>query len=160
MSTSLAELVPLEDTTLPVADRRQVRAYLRDVFGRHRKAFIVMLSLQCVSAAFGLVAPRLLGQIVDDVPAGTPGSHVDKLAAVIAVALVVQAVLTRAARYRGFVLGEQVLAELREDFVSDALALPIGVVESAGSGDLLTRTSRDIEQLGWSMRWAVPEWIV
>ena len=36
-SVELVEtLVPLEDTTLPVADRRQVRAYLRDVFGRHR----------------------------------------------------------------------------------------------------------------------------
>jgi ABC-type multidrug transport system fused ATPase/permease subunit len=34
------------------------------------------------------------------------------------------------------------------------------VVESAGSGDLLTRTSRDIEQLGWSVRWALPEWSI
>ena len=49
-------------------------------------------------------------------------------------------------------LGEQVLAELREDFVGNALALPIGVVESAGAGDLLTRTSRDVDQLGWSVR--------
>ena len=53
-------------------------------------------------------------------------------------------------------LGEEVLAELREDFVDDALALPVGIVESAGSGDLLTRTSRDVEQLGWSVRWALP----
>jgi ABC-type multidrug transport system fused ATPase/permease subunit len=33
-------------------------------------------------------------------------------------------------------------------------------VESAGSGDLLTRTSRDVEQLGWSVRWALPEWCI
>jgi len=69
-------------------------------------------------------------------------------------------VLTRYARYVSFVLGERVLAELREDFVQNSLALPIGVVESAGSGDLLTRTSRDVEQLGWSVRWALPEWII
>ena len=60
--------------------------------------------------------------------------------------------LTRYARYVSQVLGEQVLAELREDFVGNALALPVGVVESAGSGDLLTRTSRDVDQLGWSVR--------
>ena len=48
--------------------------------------------------------------------------------------------LTRYARYVSFVLGEQVLAELREDFVENSLALPVGTVESAGSGDLLTRT--------------------
>jgi ABC-type multidrug transport system fused ATPase/permease subunit len=58
------------------------------------------------------------------------------------------------------VLGEQVLAELREDFVGNTLALPVGVVESAGSGDLLTRTSRDVDQLGWSVRMALPEWTI
>ena len=52
------------------------------------------------------------------------------------------------------------LAELREDFVGNVLALPIGVVESAGSGDLLTRTGRDVDQLGWSVRWAMPEWTI
>ena len=71
--------------------------------------------------------------------------------------LVLQTVLTRYARYVSQVLGEQVLAELREDFVGNTLALPVGVVESAGSGDLLTRTGRDVDQLGWSVRWAMPE---
>ena len=33
-------------------------------------------------------------------------------------------------------------------------------MESAGSGDLLTRTSRDVDQLGWSVRWALPEWTI
>jgi ABC-type multidrug transport system fused ATPase/permease subunit len=36
----------------------------------------------------------------------------------------------------------------------------VGVVESAGSGDLLTRTGRDVDQLGWSVRWAMPEWTI
>ena len=52
------------------------------------------------------------------------------------------------------------LAELREDFVKQSLALPIGTVERAGTGDLLTRTSRDVEALGWSVRFAVPETII
>ncbi len=34
------------------------------------------------------------------------------------------------------------------------------MVESAGSGDLLTRTGRDVDQLGWSVRWALPEWTI
>ncbi len=68
--------------------------------------------------------------------------------------------LTRYARYRSFALGEQVLADLREDFVEQALALPVSTVERAGTGDLMTRTSRDIEALGWSVRFAVPEAII
>ena len=48
------------------------------------------------------------------------------------------------------------LAELREDFVDHTLSLPVGAVEAAGSGDLLTRTGRDVDQLGWSVRMAAP----
>ena len=107
-----------------------------------------------------LAAPRLLGDLVEAVENGTTTAHVDRIIALLAGFLVLQTVLTRYARYVSQVLGEQVLAELREDFVGNALALPVGVVESAGSGDLLTRTSRDVEQLGWSVRWALPEWTI
>jgi ABC-type multidrug transport system fused ATPase/permease subunit len=78
----------------------------------------------------------------------------------LAAFLLAQTVLTRYARYVSQVLGEQVLAQLREDFVGNTLALPVGVVESAGSGDLLTRTSRDVDQLNWSVRMALPEWTI
>ena len=150
----------LPDTTLPVATGAEVRAHLRTLFRRHRTAFLVALGLHCAAATAGLVAPRLLGEVVEAVERGTSTGHVDLLAGTIAAALCVQTVLTRAARYRSYVLGEEVLAETREQFVDAALALPLGTVESAGSGDLLTRTSRDVDQLGWSVRWAVPEWVV
>jgi ABC-type multidrug transport system fused ATPase/permease subunit len=150
----------MTDTRLPVADTPQVRAYVADLVRRHPRAIATMLGLHALAACFGLVAPRLVGQIVQDVRDGTTLGHVDLLAGIVAVAVVVQTVVTRAARYRSFVLGEEILAELREDFVENALALPVGVVESAGSGDLLTRTSRDIDQLGWSVRWALPEWVI
>ena len=52
------------------------------------------------------------------------------------------------------------LAELREEFVDNALALPIGTVERAGTGDLLSRTSRDVDALSRTVRFAVPETIV
>ncbi len=145
---------------LPVADDRQVRAYVVGLTRRHPRAIALTLSLHAGAALAGLVAPRLLGSIVESVQQGSTTGHVDRLAALIAAAVVVQTLLTRAARYQSFVLGEQVLAELREDFVANTLALPVGTVESAGSGDLLTRTSRDIEQLGWSVRWALPEWLI
>jgi ABC-type multidrug transport system fused ATPase/permease subunit len=155
---------PLEDgtpgETLPVAGRATVRAYLGALARRHRRALVVMLSLHALAALAGLVAPRLLGEIVEQVQDGTGVGTVDRLALAIALAIVAQTFLTRAARLRSFVFGEQVLAELRERFVQDTLTLPIGTVESAGSGDLLTRTSRDVEQLGWSVRWALPEWLI
>ncbi len=146
--------------SLPVADAGQVRSYVGELGRRHRRPLVAALVLHTAAALAGLVAPRLVGAIVEDVQAGTTVGHVNLLAAVIAGAVVLQTLLTRSARFRSAVLGEEILADLREDFVESSLALPVGVVESAGSGDLLTRTSRDVDQLGWSVRWALPEWTI
>lgn len=145
---------------LPVADGRAVRKYVGRLARRHPKMLYGALALHVAAALAALAAPRLLGDLVEAVEQGTTTQHVDKIVGLLAGFLVVQTVLTRFARYLSQVLGEQVLAELREDFVDNTLALPVGVVEDAGSGDLLTRTSRDVDQLGWSVRMALPEWTI
>ncbi|MCW2774384.1 MAG: yheI 2 [Nocardioides sp.] len=147
-------------THLPVADTGAVRRYALSIARRHPRMLYGALVLHVLAALAALAAPRLLGDLVQAVETGTTVGHVDKVVAMLAGFLVVQTVLTRYARYISQVLGEQVLAELREDFVGNTLALPVGVVESAGSGDLLTRTSRDVDQLGWSVRMALPEWTI
>jgi ABC-type multidrug transport system fused ATPase/permease subunit len=147
-------------TTLPVANGRQVRRYAVSLFRRHPRAIWAALGLHTLAAVASLAGPRLLGDLVQAVERGTTLAHVDKVVLMLVGFLAAQTLLTRYARYLSFVLGEKVLAELRQDFVENTLALPVGVVESAGSGDLLTRTSRDVEQLGWSVRWALPEWSI
>jgi len=147
-------------TALPVADSGSLRRYARDLARRHPRLLWSALLLHVAAALAALAAPRLLGDLVQAVDEGTTVGHVDRVVAALAAFLLAQTVLTRYARLTSQVLGEQVLAELREDFVENALALPVGVVESAGSGDLLTRTSRDVDQLNWSVRWALPEWTI
>ncbi len=147
-------------TSLPVADAPALRSYVRRLARRHPRMLWGAVALHGLAALASLAAPRLLGDLVESVETGTTTDHVDRIILVLAGFLVLQTVLTRFARYISQVLGETVLAELREDFVGNALALPVGVVESAGSGDLLTRTNRDVEQLGWSVRWALPEWSI
>jgi ABC-type multidrug transport system fused ATPase/permease subunit len=148
------------NTMLPVADSRSVRRYARDIARRHPRMLWGALSLHVLAALTALAAPRLLGDLVQAVEDGTTTAHVDRIIVILAGFLLATTVFTRFARYYSQALGEQVLAELREDFVGNALALPVGVVESAGSGDLLTRTSRDVDQLGWSVRYALPEWTI
>ncbi|WP_182524434.1 ABC transporter ATP-binding protein [Nocardioides dongkuii] len=147
-------------TALPVADTRSLRAYVRRLARRHPRMLYGAVALHVSAAVAGLAAPRLIGELVEAVETGTSLGHVDRVMMLLAGFVLLQTVLTRYARYVSQVLGEEVLAELREDFVGNALALPVGVVESAGSGDLLTRTSRDVDQLGWSVRWALPEWTI
>ncbi|HEX6247972.1 MAG TPA: ABC transporter ATP-binding protein [Nocardioidaceae bacterium] len=146
--------------TLPVADNRQVLRYTTKLLGQHRGAIVLAVVLNVAAALAALAGPRLLGNLVEAVERGTTLAYVNQTILVLAGFLLAQTVLTRYARYVSLVLGEEVLADLREDFVENTLAIPVGVVESAGSGDLLTRTSRDVEQLGWSVRWALPEWTI
>ncbi|ROR89351.1 ABC transporter ATP-binding protein [Nocardioides aurantiacus] len=147
-------------TTLPVAQGPQVRRYALDLARRHPRMLGAALFLHLCAALAGLAAPRLLGDLVEGVETGTTLAAVDRVGLLLAGFLVLQTVLTRFARYLSQVLGEQVLAELREDFVGHVLRLPLGTVEDAGSGDLLTRTGRDTDQLAWSVRWALPEWTI
>ena len=147
-------------TRLPVADSPALRRYVKQLARRHPRMLFGALALHVLAAVAALAAPRLLGDLVEAVEQGTTTGYVDRVLMVLAGFLVAQTVLTRYARYVSQVLGEQVLADLREDFVDNALSLPVGVVESAGSGDLLTRISRDVDQLGWSVRMALPEWTI
>jgi ABC-type multidrug transport system fused ATPase/permease subunit len=145
---------------LPVAGSAEIRQHARRLALRHPRNLLIALVLHVLAAVSGLAAPRLIGDLVEDVQHGTTAAKVNEVVVVIAVFIVAQSLLTRWARYRSFALGEQVLAELREEFVDNALALPIGTVERAGTGDLLSRTSRDVDTLSRTVRFAVPETII
>ncbi|MGW5561286.1 ABC transporter ATP-binding protein [Micromonospora sp. NPDC003944] len=147
-------------TGLPVADRRTVRRALRDLIGRHRRAVAVLLALHCAAAVAGLAPPWLLGAIVDRVTAGAGVATVDRLALAITGCVVASAVLTRYAQYAGHRFGERAIAELREEFVSRTLGLPVSVVERAGSGDLATRSSVDVATVGTTVREVVPTIVI
>jgi len=145
---------------LPVADAAQVRRYAKTLFRRHPRALALALGLHALAAIAGLGAPRLLGDLVQAVQDGTSTVTVDTVALAIAGFVLAQSVLTRYARLVSFRLGERVLAELREEFVRRVLALPLSTVERAGTGDLLTRTSRDIDALARTVRFAVPATLI
>ncbi|BCJ64508.1 ABC transporter ATP-binding protein [Polymorphospora rubra] len=145
---------------LPVADATQARAYARVLIRRHPRALAWALGLHALAAIAGLVAPRLLGDLVEAISRGTTSVTVDRIALAIGGFLVAQAVLVRFAHLASARLGERVLAELREEFVDRILAIPLSTVEKAGSGDLLTRTSRDVSALSKTVRFAVPETLI
>jgi ABC-type multidrug transport system fused ATPase/permease subunit len=146
--------------TLPIATGSDVRAKAREIFAVHRRAVTWMLALHTLAALAAVVGPRLLGSMVQSVRDGTTTGHVDRLAALLAVALAAQTVLTFIARRASFVLGETVFAELREGFLERVLRLPLSTVERAGTGDLVTRSTGDIEALARTVRFAVPEVLV
>ncbi|WP_328324345.1 MULTISPECIES: ABC transporter ATP-binding protein [unclassified Streptomyces] len=141
-------------SALPVATSRELRAYVRRAVLTNRAEFGLVIALQGCSAASGLFAPWLLGTLVADVTQGK--DTVERLVLLILGCLAGEAVLVRLAGYAAAALGEKILAALREEFVTDLLALPPEVVEDADSGDLITRTTRDVDLLSNAIRAAIP----
>jgi ABC-type multidrug transport system fused ATPase/permease subunit len=145
---------------LPVADAAAVRRYARTLFRHHPRALALALGLHATAAVTGLFAPWLLGGLVESLRRGTTALTVDRVAVAIGGFVLAQAVLMRFAHFASARLGESVLARLREEFVDRILAIPLSTVERAGTGDLLTRTSRDVSALSHSVRFAVPEILI
>lgn len=148
---------PESATTLPVGTPATVRSYAKELLRRHRRPFTVVTGLNTVAVVSSIVGPYLLGGLVEDLSKGVTDLHLERTAAVFAVALVVQTVVTRMMRLRSAMLGEEMLADLREDFLVRSVRLPPGVLERAGTGDLLSRITTDIDRLANAMREAVPQ---
>ncbi|RST12531.1 ABC transporter ATP-binding protein [Streptomyces sp. WAC05374] len=148
---------PESTTTLPVGTTATVRAYVTDLLRRHRTAFAVLVAVNAVAVVASMVGPYLLGALVDRLAAGTRDLNLPVTVGAFAAALVVQAVFVRLVRLRGAMLGEEMLADLREDFLVRSVALPPGVLERAGTGDLLSRITTDVDRLANAMREAVPQ---
>ncbi|MFE5804309.1 ABC transporter ATP-binding protein [Streptomyces sp. NPDC056491] len=148
---------PESAATLPVGTSATVRGYVRGLFRRHRRAFVVLVSVNAAAVIASMVGPYLLGRVVDDLSAGARELHLGRVALLFALALAVQTFFVRLVRLRGAMLGEEMLADLREDFLVRSVGLPPGVLERAGTGDLLSRITTDIDRLANAMREAVPQ---
>ncbi|WP_381562808.1 ABC transporter ATP-binding protein [Streptomyces eurythermus] len=148
---------PTTATTLPVGAAATVRAYVTELFRRHRRAFLLLIAVNTVAVIASMAGPYLLGGLVERVSDGTRELHLGLTAGLFVLALAAQAVFVRQVRLRGAMLGERMLADLREDFLVRSVGLPPGVLERAGTGDLLSRITTDIDRLANAMREAVPQ---
>ena len=147
-------------TALPIATSAQVKAEAGRLLHARRGSVAGSLLLHIGAALAGLAGPWLVGSLVDAVTEGTTTARVDVLAGLLAGFVLVQTVLTGAARKASFVIGEGVFADLRETFMQRVLALPLSTVERAGTGDLVSRTTGDVDTMARTVRFAVPETVV
>ncbi|MGW7257698.1 ABC transporter ATP-binding protein [Streptomyces sp. NPDC054834] len=148
---------PTTATTLPVGASATVRAYVAELFRRHRRAFGILIAVNTVAVVASMAGPYLVGGLVERVSDGARELHLGLTTGLFVLALTVQAVFVREVRLRGAMLGERMLADLREDFLVRSVGLPPGVLERAGTGDLLSRITTDIDRLANAMREAVPQ---
>jgi len=146
----------------PVADNHTVIAFFRGLVRDRKMEFFWLITLNGLAAAVSLVVPRLLGDLVDAVQAGATAetSRLDRLAVVIVAVVGAQALLTFLAQRISTIFGQDLLASAREYIVTTVLRLPLGRVEGASTGDLVTRVTRDVGTMSRSVQFGVPQAII
>ncbi len=151
---------PTTANTLPVGAPATVRAYVAELFRRHRRAFLLLITVNTVAVIASMAGPYLLGGLVERVVRRNAAARTPSGAHRRAVRRSPSS--SRPCSYArcgcaGAMLGERMLADLREDFLVRSVGLPPGVLERAGTGDLLSRITTDIDRLANAMREAVPQ---
>jgi ABC-type multidrug transport system fused ATPase/permease subunit len=149
-------MTPPTAATLPVAEMSSVRTHTAGLLRQHWRQLALVLGLQSLAAVAALAAPRIVGLLVDTVTQQGVVDRLNGLAVALAVAVAVQTVLTWFARRASFRMGEDFFAELREQFMTRVVSLPLSTVERAGTGDLVSRTTNDVEALSYVARFGIP----
>ncbi|GAA0586991.1 ABC transporter ATP-binding protein [Kribbella sandramycini] len=147
---------------LPIASRAAVRTTARRDLAADRRAVIGVVVVNALAAGAGLVAPWLLGRIIDTIRTGSGDvlGAVDKLALGALVFTVVQTVLSWWALKIGYRFGERTAARVRERFLQRTLALPPRVADHLPAGDLIARGNTDTSLVASTLRSALPEVLV
>jgi len=147
--------------TLPIATSATVREHAKVLLSHHRGPLTWVLSWHGIAALVALVGPWVVGQVVEEVTTADANlRRVDVLIGLLVLAILAQTVLTWVARRASFVLSERIFARLREDFITSSVRLPLSTVERAGTGDLVARTTNDIDSLAHIIRFGIPAIVV
>ncbi|GLY30717.1 ABC transporter ATP-binding protein [Kineosporia sp. NBRC 101731] len=145
---------------LPVVSGRVVATHLWRLLEGRRLQAAGILALFIAEAAIGLVFPLVIGNLVDTVSdtgrSGVTASFWWQVA-LLAAAAAAAAALALASAFALARVAETLIADLREQYVTAALALPRATVEDAGIGDVVTRASDDVSQVSESLPDIVPQ---
>ena len=117
-----------------------------------------VLGLTAVANLAGVAGPALIGAVVNAVASPTPGAgaRIDRAAVLYTLLVIAAAWLTWLTGSAAAAVGESALAELRTEVFDAALDLPPGVVERAGTGDLVSRLGGDVALLSQATTWTLP----
>ncbi|EQM34134.1 ABC transporter ATP-binding protein [Rhodococcus erythropolis] len=132
-------------SALPIASTTQtVRALIALLRPRGRALALTTVVLLSATAC-GLSTPALLGLMVDAVTEGKPFASLLRITAFMLGAAAAGVALTWWSTQLLANVAQNVLADLREDVFAATLAQPSSLVEDAGTGDLISRVSGDVE---------------
>jgi ATP-binding cassette subfamily C protein len=143
-------------TILPVSTAAEAAAMSRTLLRQRPWTLTGCALMFAVQGLTGLVAPLMLGRVVDLVIDGGSAREVTVAALWIGVAAVAGGLATFLSVALLDRTAEPALADLRETVLERALDLEVAELESTGSGDLLSRVGDDVRLITESFTEVVP----
>lgn len=137
---------------LPVATNRQSLRSTWRIIRQFRGLITVVVVFQLLAALSAIAMPWIVGHLIDLINVGTTKDTVITYLIVVGVLVIAQTGFGYVGEYTSRIFGEGVYAKLREDMVDTVAHLPLSAVESAGTGDLLGRTTHDVSRVEYMVR--------
>ncbi len=139
-------------TILPVASGRAAfRAFVQGL-RQNRLLGFGALAITTLSSGAGVVVPLLLGMIVDLVVAGSGYPALLQVVGLLIAAALATGVLTAISTRVCDQLGLTLAAALRESAMDKALRIDAATLERAGTGDVTSRITEDVELINEAVR--------
>jgi len=148
---------------LPVTQNGAVVEFVGGLIKQRKPLAAGLLAFNVVAAVAGLLVPTLLGTLIDRITeqaARTDLAEVTRIGIMIIVIVVLQGGFTMVARRCSVLFGQGMVSQAREHIIRIILRLPLSRVETASTGDLVTRVTRDVGAMAGSVRWALPQFVI
>ncbi|MDY6051119.1 MAG: ABC transporter ATP-binding protein [Rothia sp. (in: high G+C Gram-positive bacteria)] len=142
---------------LPITDGKRTWRLLARSILRTPWQFSWLIALFVVCSVATLLTPVMVGRVIDRATLGQLKSYPWAELAVIGVAVVASALLTRAWTFQGQKMGVRLNRDLGIDLVGASLHLDAQTVEDAGSGDLVARLTDDVDSIRQVLATGLPE---
>lgn len=130
-------------STIPTADGRTAWRFLRGYLGARKWVALAAGIVALATSACAMVPPLATGWLVDRLSESPSYADLFIPLAAMGAAIVTGAVLTWWGRILFARVAEPTVGSIREDVVDHALNLEAGVIEKAGTGELVSRVSDD-----------------
>ncbi|GAB3918687.1 multidrug ABC transporter permease [Microlunatus endophyticus] len=130
---------------LPIATGRRIATYVRGLIRDRWPLMIITVVVMIIASLLGLAGPVAIGWITQAIADRRHPSAVVAPMILLAGAAVASAVVAWLSEVLLARLVLPAVARLREEAVSAAVELPIDTVEAAGTGDLVSRVSGDVD---------------
>ncbi|TYR17366.1 ABC transporter ATP-binding protein [Corynebacterium urealyticum] len=131
--------------TLPVASIRDTLRTVRGLLARRRGLITATVALLLTGSASALAIPPVLGWIVDIVLSGVDAWRIPFAAGILVAAGTVSATTAWWGGRLLVVCVQGMLAQLREEVFTAAMRIDATTVERAGSSDVVSRLTGDVE---------------